>query len=693
MTLPSPIELGRSICGDLASAERREWLVTNGLGGFASGTVAGTLTRRHHGLLFAALQPPGCRTLLVAKFDEVAEYAGARYELATNRWEGGAISPRGYAYIERFRLAGTTPVWTYAIAEALLEKRVWMEPGANTTYVRYAHLRGAEPLRLTLVVLANFRDFNSLARAGEREIEVVPIERGVRVQGPAGVHPCYVTAERGAVTPSCVWYRDFQLTAETERGLDDREDHLCVATFELELGPRESVTVTAGDHEPGPPDSDQAWKRRQAHEASLRRAWAGERREPAAAPPWLSRCVLAADQFIVARADSSGHALSDSSGHAPSDSSGHAPSDGGDSARTVIAGYPWFGAWGRDTMIALKGLALWTGRPAIAAGILTGFAEFVDGGMLPNDFPDGGEAPAYNTVDAALWFVEAVAAYVDATGDRPLLRTLFPKLVQIVDAYCAGTRYGIKRDPRDGLIYAGVPGVQLTWMDAKVGDWVVTPRVGKPVEIAALWYNALERVAALAPLAEADPAPYAKLAAEAKAGFARFWDAESQFCYDVLDGPGGPDRSVRPNALFAVALPFSPLDGSQQRAVVGLCARDLLASTGLRSLAPADPKFIGTYGGPQRERDAAYHQGTSWLWLLGMFSSAYARAYGDVDGARAYLDTYADALLDGALGTLGEIADGDAPFTPRGAIAQAWSIGEAIRAWHEAPTFAKKWIP
>jgi predicted glycogen debranching enzyme len=669
MTLPSPIELGRSICGDLPSAERREWIVTNGLGGFASGTVAGTLTRRYHGLLFAALQPPGCRTLLLAKLDEVADYAGARYELATNRWEGGVVAPRGYAYIERFKLSGTTPVWTYALADALLEKRVWMEPGANTTYVRYAHVRGAEPIRLTIAVLANFRDFNSLARAGERALEVAQIERGVRVEASGGAHPLFVTADRGAVTPSHVWYRDFQLTLEAERGLDDREDHACVATFRLTLAPRESFTVTAGDREPGPPDSDAAWQRRQAHEATLRRLWSGEPREPSGAPAWLSRCVLAADQFVVARAD------------------------GDADARTVIAGYPWFGAWGRDTMIALKGLTLWTGRAAVAADILTGFAQYVDDGMLPNDFPDGGEAPDYNTVDAALWFVEAVAAYVDATGDRPLLRALYPKLAAIVEAYCAGTRYGIKRDPADGLIFAGAPGVQLTWMDAKVGDWVVTPRIGKPVEIAALWYNALERVAALAPMVDADPEPYAKLASEAKTGFARFWNREQAYCFDVLDGPGGADPSVRPNALFAVSLPFSPLDGPQQRAVVDACARSLLASTGLRSLAPSDPKFIGTYGGSQRERDAAYHQGTSWLWLLGVFSSAYARAYGDVDGARAYLDACGDALLDGALGTLGEIADGDAPFTPRGAFAQAWSVAEAIRAWHEAPAFAKRWIP
>jgi predicted glycogen debranching enzyme len=667
MTLP-PIEFGRSDCGDLASAERREWIVTNGLGGFASGTVAGTLTRRYHGLLFAALQPPGGRTLLVTKFDETVTYGGVAYDLATNRWKGGAVAPHGYALVERFALAGSTPVWTYAIAEALLEKRIWMEPGANTTYVRYAHLRGTAPMRFSVAVLANYRDFHTLVREGARDFKLAAIERGVRVDAAPGARPYYVRAERGSVTLGGLWYRDFQLTAETERGLDDLEDHACIATFEIELRPHESVTFTAGDGEPGQADVARAWQRREAHDASLLRAWADVRPDAGAAPGWLRRCVVAADQFVVAR-----------------------PSNGGGlTGRTAIAGYPWFGAWGRDTMIALKGLTLWTGRHDVAANILAGFAAFIDNGMLPNDFPDGGAAPAYNTVDAALWFVEAFAAYVDATGDRPLLRALFPKLVQIVDAYSAGTRYGIALDPADGLIRAGEPGVALTWMDAKVDGWVVTPRIGKPVEIAALWYNALERIAALAPQADADPARFVELAAAAKRGFARFWNAGAGYCFDVLDGPGGNDASVRPNALFAVSLPFSPLDTARRRAIVDVAARSLLASTGLRSLAPGDPGFIGTYAGSRRERDGAYHQGTSWLWLLGAFSTAHARAYGDAAGARAYLDVFGDALLDGAIGTLGEIADGAPPFTPRGAIAQAWSVAEAIRAWHEAPWFAKR---
>jgi predicted glycogen debranching enzyme len=667
MTLPPSIEIGRSICGDLASAERREWVVTNGLGGFASGTVAGSLTRRYHGLLVAALEPPGGRTLLVAKCEEVAVYGGVRVELGTNRWNGGTIAPHGYANIERFALDGTAPVWTYAVADALLEKRVWMEQGVNATYVRYSHVRGRNVLRLTLRVLGNYRGYYQLAHAGDRTLEVTGIEGGVRVSAFPAARPYFVVSDRGACAPSDVWYRDFVLADETERGLDDREDHLCVATFAIDLDPGETVTLLATDREPGRIDAEPAWRRYAAHEARLSEAWSDAQPEASQAPGWLRRCVVAAGQFVVA------HPRADDS-----------------AALSVIAGYPWFGAWGRDTMIALKGLTLATGRPDVAAKILSTFAAFIDGGMLPNDFPDTGAAPEYNTVDAALWFVEAVAAYVDTTGDRVLLRTLWPKLAQIVDAYCRGTRFGIRRDPADGLIRAGEPGVQLTWMDAKVGDWVVTPRIGKPVEIAALWYNALERLAELAPLAGADAAPYARLAASAKHGFARYWNARAGFCFDVLDGPDDHDASLRPNQLLAISLPFSPLEPPQQRAVVDVCARRLLASTGLRSLAPGEPNYVGHYGGSQRERDAAYHQGTSWLWLLGVFSTAYARAYADAEGARAFLDAYGDALLDGALGTLGEIADGDAPFAPRGAFAQAWSVAEAIRAWHDAPHFAKR---
>jgi predicted glycogen debranching enzyme len=308
--------------------------------------------------------------------------------------------------------------------------------------------------------------------------------------------------------------------------------------------------------------------------------------------------------------------------------------------------------------------------------------------MLPNYFPDGGETPEYNTVDAALWYVQAVAAYVEASDDIATLRELFPALDGIVRAYRDGTRFGIHVDPADGLIYAGEEGVQLTWMDAKVGDWVVTPRIGKPVEIAALWYNALRHLALLAPRAGVDGTKYANYAEATAKGFERFWNDERGYCYDVLDGPHGNDPSLRPNQLFALSLPHSALAPERSQTIVRVCAGQLLASTGLRSLGPQEPAYTGSYGGSPSARDGAYHQGTSWLWLLPVFAMAYARAFKDAPGARRFLDTYGDALERQAVGTLGEIADGDAPFTPRGAFAQAWSVAEAIRAWHDAPRYA-----
>jgi len=665
MLQPSRLELGRSSCGELDIAERREWLVTNGLGGFACGTVAGTLTRRYHGLLVAALKPPVGRTLLVAAFEEVATYLGARYELAANRWHDGTVAPRGFAYVERFALDGTTPVWEFALADALLEKRIWMDHGSNATYVRYTLLRGQEGVKLTLRALANYRDFHATTRAGDWRMGVAPFGNGVSVEAFAGARPFYVASDRAACAPLHEWYRGFRLTSETERGLDDLDDHLCVAEFDVTLAAGESVTFAASDAAPDPGAGDASLQRLREREAGLLKSWENVCVETARAPAWLRRCVLAADQFVVAR-----------------------PLHDDPEALSVIAGYPWFGDWGRDTMIALTGLTLRTGRSDVAKKILMTFAAYVDGGMLPNYFPDGGETPEYNTVDAALWYVQAVAAYVAATSDVATLRELFPVLDGIVRAYCEGTRYGIRVDPADGLVYAGEPGVQLTWMDAKVGDWVVTPRIGKPIEIAALWYNALRQLAALAPRAGIGGTKYAERADAAAKGFERFWNDERGYCYDVLDGPGGNDASLRPNQLFALALPHSPLAQERGRAIVRACGRELFASTGLRSLAPREPGYIGTYGGSPRERDGAYHQGTSWLWLLPVYATAYARAFGDETTARGFLDVYGDALERQALGTLGEIADGDAPFAPRGAFAQAWSVGEAIRAWHDAPRFA-----
>ncbi len=654
------IDCGREICGDLASAERREWLCTNGIGGFASGTVAGTLTRRYHGLLVAALEPPLGRTLLGTKLDETVEYEGLTLPLFANRWTGNTIDPHGYRTIERFTLDGTTPVWLHAVADALIEKRVWMEQGANTTYVRYRVPRARGRLALTVKLLVNYRDYHGATRAGDWRMDIAPIEHGLRVSAFDGASPLVVLADGAEARVAHTWYRGFDLSGERERGLDATEDHLHAGTFSLALAAGEALTLVLSTESSPALDGEQAWKRRAQHEARLVSAWS--RVQPAArqAPDWIEHLVLAGDQFIARRP-------------VPDDTDG----------MTVIAGYHWFGDWGRDTMIALPGLTLATGRPEIARRILRTFARFVDRGMRPNRFPDAGEAPEYNTVDATLWYFEAVRAYHAATADDGLLKQLFPVLEEIVRWHREGTRYAIKEDPADGLLRSGEPGVQLTWMDARVGDWVVTPRTGKAVEINALWYNALCAMAAFAKRLGMPSRRWDEHAEHVRAGFGRFWNERLGCCYDVIDSPDGDDDALRPNQIFAVSLRQSPLSAERQRRVVDACARQLLTSYGLRSLAPDDPRYQAHYGGDQKQRDGAYHQGIVWAFLLGPFALAHFRAYGDAETARAFLSPLAHHLGDYGLGSIAEIFDGDAPFTPRGCIAQAWSVAETLRAWHE----------
>ena len=663
----SLIDFGRDICGDLDQAESREWLVTNGLGGYASGTVAGLLTRRYHGLLVAALKPPVGRTLLVAKLDETAGYGGRTFELSTNRWHGGSVSPRGYRHLERFRLEGTVPAWTYALADALLEKRVWMEQGANTTYVRYDLLRGAGPLSLAIKVMVNCRDYHGSTRGNGWRMRVEGADHGLAVTAYDGAAPFYLLSDLGERDAAHDWHMGFDLAVERARGLDDREDHLQIGTIRAAVEEGKPLTIVLSTDPTASRDGAKALERRKRHERALAAAFT--KANPSLSKqafPWVGQALLAADQFIVDR-----------------------PSPEDPEGRSVIAGYHWFGDWGRDTMIALPGLTLTTGRPAIARQILMTFARFVDRGMLPNRFPDAGETPEYNTVDATLWYVGAIRAYHAATGDDRLVRELFPVLAEIVDWHRRGTRYGIRLDHADGLLQAGEAGVQLTWMDAKVGGWVVTPRIGKPVEINALWYNALRAMAALARVAKKPSGEYDGLAARAAAGFARYWNESLGYCHDVLDGPEGDDPALRPNQIFAVSLPESPLAPARQKAIVDACARSLVTSHGLRSLAPDHSSYVGRYGGDQRSRDGAYHQGTVWGWLLGPFVTAHLKVYRDPARARSFLEPMSRHLQSHGLGTMSEIFDGDPPFTPRGCIAQAWTVAEMLRVWAEIATFKK----
>lgn len=647
----NPIDFGRAICNNLPAAESREWLVTNGIGGYASGTVANLLTRRYHGLLVAALNPPLGRTVLAAKLDETAFYDGHTYPLFTNRWMSGVLDPHGYRHIQRFRLEGAMPVWTFAFADVLLEKRIWMQPGANTTYVHYRLLRGSAEVELNAKALVNYRDFHAETRAADWRMDVRRSEKGLRVHAFEQALPFSILSETAKVEIKNEWYRGFSLAVEQYRGFAGIDDHLNAGEFSRRLQPGETLTIVISVEEAPSLDGESALQQRQAYEAEI----------TARAPHLPPQLTLAADQFIIRRS---------------------APA-GSQDGHSIIAGYPWFGDWGRDTMISLPGLTLATGRPEIARSILRTFSRYVDQGMLPNRFPDYGETPEYNTVDATLWYFEAIRAYYAATGDVALLQELFPILTDIIDWHERGTRYQIRRDPADGLLYAGEPGVQLTWMDAKWGDWVVTPRIGKPVEINALWHNALRSLVDFCAILQQPAEHYLELAEQAQAGFERFWNPQTGYCFDVLDTPFGDDPALRPNQLFAVSLPHSPLNAERQKAVVDTCARQLLTSHGLRSLAPNETGYVGVYGGDAQQRDGSYHQGTVWAWLIGAFASAHQKVYGNPQAARVCIEPLMLHLAEHGLGSVSEIFDGDPPFTPRGCIAQAWSVAEIIRIWQE----------
>lgn len=655
------VAFGRDLCGDLALAERREWWLANGLGAYAAGTVAGSLTRRYHGLLVAPLTPPLGRRLVVAKADAtLIDDDGREWLLHTNRWADGAVSPAGHIHIEQFRLDGRMPVWHFSCGDLIVEQRIWMEPLEHTTWVAFRLVVGrrAHAPRIRLAILVNDRDHHHVSVPGDFR-PTVSLEGDRLAMCFGNGHRLRLIPVGGEIQPAPpVWIERFALPLENYRGLESSDSHLRVGFAELALT-RDSwcglATSLADTPEAGLQDSMEDFCRND--KALLERARQA-RPELAKAPPWVDQLVLATDSFVFER---------------------ELPT--GDKGESVIAGYPWFGDWGRDTMIALPGLTLATGRAAAARRILDTFAGFVDQGLLPNDFPGAGGEAAYNSVDAALWYIEAWRAYAATVKDPGSLLKVFPTLKSIIDHYRDGTRFGIRMDPQDGLIEAGEPGLQLTWMDAKVGDWVVTPRRGKPVEINALWYNALCTMADFAGQIGRNPSRYLDLAARTRAGFARFHRGEGQGLFDVLEGPEGNDNAIRPNQILAVSLHHSPLDPEVQAEVVTECGHRLLCSFGLRTLDPAHADYRGQYGGDVHRRDGAYHQGTVWAWLLGHYALAEYRVSADAEAALARLEPIANHLADAGLGTTSEIFDGDPPHHPRGAPAQAWSVACVLDAW------------
>ncbi|MDB5094588.1 MAG: malQ1 [Candidatus Eremiobacteraeota bacterium] len=630
------------MCGDLAAAEQREWLLTNGRGGYAMGTVAGTLTRRYHGLLIAAVDPPVVRRLCVARLDLDVMYDGATYALSTNRWASGALAPQGYRFVEAFVLTDGLPTWTYALGDALLEMTLAMPLGADATAIVLRASRARSWLAVRGRLIVADRDHHGGPLPDPSAFTPELADPGATVALPASGRTLHVFAPGAQCTLAAERYARYRLPRETERGLQDVDDYAHVLDLSWELRPNAECGVVVTLDPTVPRDARTIERTRRA--ANVMRAKA----QPT---PLLGRLAIAADAFLAPRGDGAG--------------------------TTIVAGYPWFTDWGRDAMIALPGLLIATGRSADAAAVLRTFAAHESDGLIPNRFPDAGGDAEYNTIDASLWFIEAVRAYVAATDDAAFLRAIFPTVQAIVDGYTAGTRFGIGVDD-DGLVRGGADGVQLTWMDAKVGDRVITPRRGKPIEINALWYNALRACEGFAPRLGRAPDSYRAAADRCGAAMERYWEPARGWCSDVLDGPDGDDASLRPNQLFAVALPASPFDAARARAIVDVCAANLWTSMGLRTLAPSDPAYCGTYGGDQAARDAAYHQGTVWPWLLGPFVRAHLRAYGDRALARTFVTPLIDALEADCIGSLCEIADGDPPHRPNGCPAQAWSVAELI---------------
>ena len=513
------LSYGRDVLGVAERSKRLEWIVTNGIGGYAAGTAAGILTRRYHGLLVAALEPPVGRTFLLAKLAERIEIDGTFHDLDTNRWADGALAPQGLVHLESFRLEAGVPAWTWAIADARLEKRVWMEHGENTTYVQYRLAAARAPVTLALRALVDHRDAHHVTSRGDALARIEPATGGLKIQMRDDATPLWLLAPGASIEPRHDWYLGFALALEEERGLEPREDLLCAAELTVTLAPGDTFTLIASTrHDAGARGGAlglaTALARRHAHEKSLMAMWAAAfPRAARAAPRWIEQLVLAADAFVVERAVNS-------------DLNG----------RSIIAGYPWFADWGRDTMIALPGLTLATGRPEIARAVIATFARHLDQGMLPNRFPDHGHAPEYTSADAALWFFQAVRATFEATGDEAWLAQLYPALEEIGAWMETGTRHGIGIDPADGLVRIGENDrVALTWMDARVDGRAVTPRRGKPVEINALWHGALVAMAGFATRLKRPAEPYELLARQVERSFERFWNAEAGCLYDVID--------------------------------------------------------------------------------------------------------------------------------------------------------------
>jgi predicted glycogen debranching enzyme len=634
-------------CQSLKTALGKEWLETNGLGGFACSSIIGANVRRQNGWLIASLRPPVERFVLLSKIEDRVVVNNHDVHLSTNIYPG-TVFPHGFNIQTEFRLR-PWPTFRYVCHEFEVERGVCLIHGENTVVVSYTNTGGRGPLEIKARPLLAFRDYNALAKRNDSvnfSLEAVP--GGVAVQPYPKLPRLYFTGTPFEVEAKPDWYKRFQYPVEQERGLDFEEDLFTPAEFTFKLRPGETAhLIVSTEHRTDAGKLlETERKRRKAYE-----------KEPDATRRAL---LIAADSFIARR---------------------------GKDATTVLAGYPWFTDWGRDTMIALPGLTLTAGKFDVAKKILLSFARYCDRGMIPNVFPDAGETPEYNTVDASLWFVVAAWKYWKASGDDAGARELLPALSDVVRFYREGTRYDIFAD-KDGLISAGTPGTQLTWMDVKVEGYVPTPRHGKPVEINALWLNALLMLAEMEEKLVNDikaAVILRKLADQVAGSFRKtFWNADGGYLFDVVQGEFR-DPAIRPNQIFAVSLPHSPLDAAQQKAVFDVVTKHLLTPYGLRSLARGHEKYTGRYTGSVFKRDCAYHQGTVWGWLIGPYCDAYVKINGAGKAQKKELAGLVSGLIahleEAGLGSVSEIFEGDPPHRPVGCFAQAWSVSELLRVY------------
>ena len=629
--------------------------MTNGRGGYAMASIHQTLTRRYHGLLVAAVEPPLERYVLLAKLDVTALVDGLTYELATNDYDE-AVHPQGHKLLESFTTR-PYPTWRWRAGSAVIEQSLCMGYGEDTTFVRYRVVDGDRPVQLSVRPLCTSRHFHVLKHYQDTKPPTVEERANLLAFSWAHGNPTWYLSYNGTFRSRPDWYYKFVLATDADRGYDATQDLFMpgVITETLEPGGVDTLVFAASTQE-------RSWR---DHEAAFAEAASRDKVvlfEDAGDDPLLGPLLHSTGDYLATR-------------------------DG--TYKTIMAGYPWFGDWGRDTFISLPGLCLVPGRYAEARRIIQTFAKYVDGGMIPNRFPDYGEPPAYNTVDGTLWYVHSIGRYLAYTGDWNLLADeIFAVVANIIDAHEKGTRHGI-RCCEDGLLAAGEESFALTWMDAKLPNHAVTPRIGKPVEINALWYNALQYAASFATrLGKMDLATrWENLAAKCKASFnARFWNDEKQCLFDVVDvngAAGTVDGAVRPNQLLAISLTYPVLDASRWKAVVEVCRERLLTPVGLRTLAADEPGYCPRYCGDLHARDNAYHQGTVWPWLMGPFVAAYVKAFGDsattLKNARSFLDGLLPHLGEAGIGSVSEVADAEPPHTPGGCPWQAWSVAEPLR--------------